>query len=169
MARKTYYRPYRRTYGSKAHWASNLRQGLLGQNGDVLCENAVQSQSVTPTPVILKCGNFKVQGDITVNVSNAGSVSVNVFLLYCPEGISTSMSGLEAAIQQHPEWIMGWTSVDTPASGTGVAAGNRWSISSRLKRNLNSGDRIVIYTQGTGTATFTFGGAYTATFFTRAN
>lgn len=167
MARKTYYRPYRCTYGPKAHWASNLKQGLLGSSGDVLVENATQFS--TPTPVIVKTGNFKVQGDITVNVTNAGSVNVNVFLMYIPEGISTTMTGLEPALQNHPEWIIGWTSIDTPIVSTGVAAGNKFSITSRLKRNLNSGDKIVIYTQGNGTATFTYGGAYTATFFTRAN
>lgn len=176
MARKNYYKPYKRTYAPRKRWASNLLQGDLGGSGPgdsvVLVSNS--SQTATPTPIIVKAGNFKIQGDVNVFNSSAGlSFPVcNMFLLYIPEGISGSNSDLNAAIQQHPEWIMGWTCVDMPFAGTTEgtttrAAGNKFSISNRLKRNLNSGDKIYLFAQyGSG---YSCNVHYTAQWFTCAN
>lgn len=167
MARRRFYRPFKRSYGSKKRWASNIKQGTLVNSGQVLVENSTGSS--TPTPVILKAGNFKIQGDVTIQ-SGPGTAVVHcdVFLIYAPEGISTSISDLHGSMLAHPEWVMGWTALDTPISSTGTVSGNKFSISSRLKRNLNSGDRIILFLDNRNTS-FNVQVDFTAQYFTCAN
>lgn len=147
MARRRYYRRYVRV-APKKRWASNILQGSLStSNFGVICENS--AGTATPTPVIVKCGNFKVQGDVMYNTQGGSSntlANLNFFLLFVPEGITPS----DALIGTHPEWIMGWKTIDVgvirSTSETAVAAAT-FSMSSRLKRNLNSGDKIVAILQ----------------------
>lgn len=164
MPRKSYYKPYKRTYGPKAHWASNIVQKDLSYPTvyQELCSNAVQAPNAPPTPIIIKAGNFKIKGDGTASASGA----VNVFIMYLPESWGTTETDLNSAVSSHPEWVMGWTTLNiSSAAGNDV---NAFSITSRLKRNLNSGDRIVLFVQPVGgNKSFTL--AFTAQFFTRAN
>ena len=147
MARRRYYRRYIRV-APKKKWASNILQGSLStSNFGVICENS--AGTATPTPVIVKCGNFKVQGDVMYNTTGGSSntlANLNFFLIFVPEGITPS----DALIGTHPEWIIGWKTIDVgvvrSTSETAVAAAT-FSFSSRLKRNLNSGDRIVAILQ----------------------
>lgn len=168
MARRRYFRRYVRV-APKKKWASNILYGTVTtSNYATVCENS--SQTSTPTPVIVKCGNFKVQGDCMYQVagsSNPRPVNMNFFLLFVPEGVTPG----DALIGAHPEWIIGWKKVDVGAI-TNVTetqtATSTFSLTTRLKRNLNSGDRIVAILQSGDSA---MGGqcVFTCQFWTCAN
>lgn len=170
MARRRYYRRSVRVVAAKKKWASNfINFGLTTgiKTTHTLVENS--SESATPTPVIVKCGNFKVQGDIGLNSTDSVSLAtyMTLYILFVPQGWADV--DIETIPQKHPEWIMGWTVVDMPISSPGKTAGNKFSITSRLKRNLNSGDKVVIYMSAvvTGGSTATIVG--NAQFFTCSN
>lgn len=158
MARRRYFRYYPRTRVAKKKWATNYKTIECSNNSsaiykyEVLCEN--KAQSGTPTPVILKAGNFKIQGDCSVSnpsPSTLGILYLRVFVLYVPEG--WALTNLGAIVTDHPEWIMAWSAVDLPVtSAAQTSGGNKFSLSSRLKRNLNSGDKIVFYIDPTVTS-----------------
>ena len=146
----------------KKKWASNMRSIYLTPIADpnapevafsdVLCANATEVDAggvVTPTPTIVKTGNFKVQCDCSVIITHPGVVQAMMYVLYIPEGVFTpnnpaaDYTTLGAIITRHPEWILSWRQFSSDAMDT---RGNleRVSFSSRLKRNLNSGDKVYV-------------------------
>lgn len=164
MPRRRYYRRYVRAAPRKK-WASNIIQGTVSTtNFGVICENSIGTS--TPTPVIVKCGNFKVQGDAQYAFAGGSSrpVNLNFFLIFVPEGITPS----DSLIGSHPEWVIGWRNIDVvgvkPNTESGVAAAS-FSFSTRLKRNLNSGDKIVAILQS-GDSSVSANCVFTAQFWT---
>ena len=154
MARRRWYRRYPRVVAAKKKWATNIVTNTLYTQGSTTSgktSNAVPlventPQSATPTPSILKCGNFKVQGDCMFG--DAGTtivippgIQVVLYVLYIPEGLS--LTSLDLIVERHPEWIMGWKVIDATAGSSALANSTTFSFSTRLKRNLNSGDRVV--------------------------
>ena len=132
---------YKKVYPRK-RWASNIKSDTtvipLPTNATsvfesiVLCQNSAQTS--TPTPVVLKFGRLKFKGDIRFSATNVAQfTSVNVYVVFVPQG-NTLNSTL---ISNHPEYVITWTncSLDT---------GSSFSLSSILKRNLNSGDSIQV-------------------------
>lgn len=65
--------------------------------------------------------------------------------MFVPQG--WGLTDLGSIVSEHPEWIMAWSVVDMPVvqANSTLTETNKFSMSSRLKRNLNSGDRIVFY------------------------
>lgn len=141
MAR--YYK-YRRTFVKKVYprkrWASCMKTGLLDitiQPGTLagvavadICKNAADGN--TPNPVIVKFGRFKMKGDLRYSASAARAVSsCMIYILYVPEGVVINQN----FVMQHPEYLLGWTCLSLESGGS-------FSLSSGLKRNLNSGDKI---------------------------
>lgn len=112
----------------------------------ILVENS--TQNTTPTPIILKVGNIKLQGDVVVANTTSTlvpSVSIVVMVFYLPEGLALDGSTAGTVANQHPEWILAWKMVDTGRiEQNGAISTPSFSVSSRLKRNLNSGDKICI-------------------------
>lgn len=110
---------------------------------DILVRNSAQAS--TPTPVVVKAGNFKIQGDCVLRVTGGvkDTSSVIVYIMYLPEVVVTSANPV-TTINDHPEWIMGWKLIDLNSSSTSPGNTNSFSFSSRLKRNLNSGDTIAL-------------------------
>lgn len=167
MARRRY---YRRSYrpALKKKWASNIIQDTVTtSNYKTLVQNS--SQTSQPTPVIVKCGNFKVQGDVYVQVTGSTPsrpIPLIFYILFVPEGVTPS----DSLVGNHPEWIMGWTAIDSGIifSASAENSGNKFSITTRLKRNLNSGDRIVALLQSRD-ASATAQAAYTCQYWTCAN
>lgn len=170
MARRRWYRRYPRVVAAKKKWATNIIQSSVTLSGVAeICKNSVQSASVSPTPVILKCGNFRVQGDVLFAVTDISSnrpINLNFFLIFCPEGVAANNS----LIGNHPEWIIGWKSIDVGIANTNQNAqgGTSFSLTTRLKRNLNSGDRIIGILQTTDTG-IAANCTFTAQFWTCAN
>lgn len=146
---------YRRRYRTivrapKKKWATNIYRFNQPATGTTtaqfaiipLVQNAAQSSS--PTPVIVKTGNFKIQGDVSSAVSAAGPVDISVYVMYMPEGVApTDAGGIQNLINAHPEWVMAWKFISgNSAVVAGLENHETYTFSSRLKRNLNSGDRI---------------------------
>lgn len=135
------------------------------------------TQTSTPTPVVLKAGNFKIQGDFAVTTVSGGlssSMAVLLYVLYLPEVVEGVITDYLDVISNHPEWIMCWKVLDTNlTSATNITiAGSAFSFSSRLKRNLNSGDQIVLVccvTNAGETPDFNLRLTYGAQFWTCAN
>ena len=144
MAR--YYK-YRRTYFKKVYprkrWASCMKTGLMDvtiKSGNVsgtasadISKNSVDIN--IPNPVIVKFGRFKMKGDLRYSASAVRAVSsCMVYVMYVPEGVTLDQN----FITQHPEYLLGWTCLSLESGGS-------FSLSSGLKRNLNSGDRITVF------------------------
>lgn len=136
-----YKRYYKRIYPKK-RWASNIKSDNLNMNLNttsttaettaVLCTNSVQTAN--PTPVILKFGRLKIKGDIRYSATNVAQfTSSTLYVVFVPQGNNLSLS----LISDHPEYIMGWTCIS-------LDSGSSFSLTSSLKRNLNSGDSIQI-------------------------
>lgn len=151
MARRYYRRSRTIVRAPRKKWASNMKIRYLTTDEPVsiLAENS--STNSTPTPIILKVGNFKVQGDVSLNMSTGHpgvlAPSVIVIVFYLPEGVSVSGTTAATVVSQHPEWIMAWKQLDLGVAvpnTSGYLAGGSFSVSSRLKRNLNSGDKVCI-------------------------
>lgn len=158
MPRKYYRRT--RVVRPKKKWASNLVlvNGTGSGNAYVseLCSNAAPNS--TPTPIILKAGNFKVRVDSQVTFGGSAVEwwpSLSFYVVYMPDGMSLgsnpSASDVLSYVTRHPEWILCSTVV---GSNTVTAAKfdlDTAVFSSRLKRNLNSGDKIMLLCSGTDT------------------
>lgn len=156
---RRYYRSRIRYVAPKKKWASNIVNGTVtlsiigsGVQGAIsgvfgqytLAEN--KTQSFAPTPTIIKTANFRVQGIITFDIepgSMATVTDLNCYIIYMPEGVSNVTRDV---INAHPEWIMGWTKINIISPpGPGNAYATKFSVTSKkLKRNLNSGDKIVL-------------------------
>lgn len=155
---RRYYRRRTVVVRPKKKWASNIvvRSFTVVTNGGQgsaipfvpLVSNSTQSTS--PTPVVLKCGNFKLNVDLrygTVGSSTqTGSYHLVAFVVFLPEGIApVNNTQMDALIKAHPEYIMAWKQLEAGAIGSAAAvAQDKVVFSSRLKRNLNSGDQVVL-------------------------
>lgn len=162
MARR-YYRRRTIVVKPKKKWASNIASSNLSLNinapqtptsadGAVLVGNSAQSSN--PTSTIIKAGNFKVQGDCYFTSTGSGLVQCVVYVMYVPQALPLATTAdYTNLIQSHPEWIMAWKLVDLNSTSNQI---NAFTFSSRLKRNLNSGDtiRLIAVSEGTGTANF---------------
>ena len=127
----------------KKRWASNIISANttvnvgVGQSGGnetySICTNSLQT--ATPTPVLVKFGRLKISGDVRFT-DNSYSLysSCILYAMFVPQG-STLSSDL---IQQHPEYLLGWTTIS-------MDSGSAFTLTSSLKRNLNSGDSIQLY------------------------
>ena len=102
-----------------------------------LIENPTQDNGVSTS--IVKVKNVKVQLS-TTGVTDASGLSIysmQVAILFAPEGFTPNIDMME----RHPEWIMAYKLLTIDASSTIPI---NFSISSRLARNLNSGDAIYL-------------------------
>lgn len=157
-----YRRRYTRTVvrAPKKKWSTNIHDIDVTTEGSTTVQGGVVPLAVnsilgaTPTPVIVKTGNFKIQGDVRVTAGAASQfTSVSLYVIYVPESYpASSAADLQVLISSHPEWIMGWKFLSSNKStGTSSEDGDTFTFSSRLKRNLNSGDRVILACIATGT------------------
>lgn len=108
---------------------------------------------------ILKVGRFKFRG--VLNVAAPNYCSVLAFIAYVPEGYSiNTTNGItienigQQLFYQHPEWVMAWTRKDYVSA----EQSNEISLTTRLKRNLNPGDSIIMCCMVINTSTGQSGG-----------
>lgn len=149
---RRYYTRYRpRAYGKRRKWSPTLGQGSLttaastnnsGFSVSVLCGNSSVQGTTTPVSTIIKVKNFKVVLDI-VSVTTAGVARNNFYaIMFVPQGFTVGVN----TPQEHPEWIMVWRTVDVGrGSDSSTPTSTNIQLSSRLTRNLNSGDQIVLF------------------------
>lgn len=179
---RRYYRRRTVVVRPKKKWASNISIKNFTINSEnpqpcvTLASNAVQSG--TPTPVIVKAGNFKVNADIVFTGSSSGTYNLPLQLMavviYVPESITIpNNTYLGSLVQTHPEYIMAWKQFDVDMySATNASQARQVVVSSRMKRNLNSGDSIVfgvLNTEATGTTLTNLHVAITVQYWTCAN
>lgn len=146
-----YRRRYTRTLVKpKKKWASNIismnDEAFSGYGfSKVLVLNKVQANA--PTPTVIKTGNFKVSLDIGIaTVSETRHVVLTAYIIYVPEGWpSTQPSDFGNLVNTHPEWIMATKVIGGSWSSTGSNNTDTLNMSTRLKRNLNSGDGVVFF------------------------
>lgn len=111
------------------------------------------TQSSTPTPGVLKVGNFRVTADAAYAVNPNTTVTAACYMVYVPERwLEPDYNQQQTALKlgeiptTHPEWILarGILQSETSSGGTGTMLLNSpsKSFSSRLKRNLQTGDSI---------------------------
>ena len=143
MSKKSY--GYRKNY-RKQKWASVITEingDLLAINGNSnngwvipLCSNAANT-TTAPTATIIKTGNFKVSFEVETGAGNYQAVTGRAFIVFIPQGINATVDWA----MLHPEYVMGWRSIQVGGSTSAV------TISSKLKRNLNSGDKVSLIVQ----------------------
>lgn len=171
MPRYVRYKRYYKKVYPKKRWASNIKvdaksitinpNASSGIASFILCQNS--TPSTTPTPTILRFARFRMKGDIRTVTPNASNVtSANAFVMFVPEGMVINSE----LLTKHPEYILGWTTLS-------MDSGNSFSLTSTLKRNLNSGDSIqILFTIDTVTApqsTIGFNVYYTCQFWTSSS
>lgn len=150
MPRRYYYRRSR-TAKPKRKWASHIKtwSGNSITTNPATVELVENSTMNAPTPTIIKTGNFKVSLDMyaTYNVAQTVNLGCNAYILFVPQGVSVSGT----LITNHPEWILAAKSIgSTYATDTTKVSLETLNMSSRMKRNLNSGDKVVLYLQMIG-------------------
>lgn len=158
-----YRRRYTKVVRPKKRWATNMYNFsgaiLYGSNNTIayskqLVENNTEGSS--PAPVMIKAGNFKAQFDTVLTVGASGDVSARAYIVYVPQGytIPTDASmflTISNIVGQHPEWILVWRQLDFGnANAAGSVDTSVVRMSSRLKRNLNTGDSIYFFLIGQG-------------------
>lgn len=160
MARRRYYR-VKKVYPKQKWLPVNNEVALASVDTLNLGAYVVTVQPITENPTrnttsgegnvtsatILKVGRFKLKGIISGPNTNNSQTSYIIGVAYIPEGYSVDQSiQVNATLgttffYRHPEWIICWTRMDFISN----SQGNEFSLSSRLKRNLNSGDQIVVF------------------------
>lgn len=105
----------------------------VGWQGLTVCENA-QNTTTAPTATVIKVGNMKISFECESSSNRAVAVSGTLFVMFCPQGLTPTAD----YPSQHPEYIMAWRAFNPAGAVSAV------TIQSRLKRNLNSGDKILI-------------------------
>lgn len=159
MARRRYYRS-RRVYPKQKWLPVNNELGMNGLEIVAASTFVTTTQPITEnssrnitdgggnvsSATIIKVGRFRIKGVLSVSSTGIG-VSYIIGIAYVPEGYSINQTASDIGnlgntfFYKHPEWIMCWTRLDY----TNASQGNEFSLSSRLKRNLNTGDQIVVF------------------------
>ena len=164
MARRRY-RRYRRKFGK---WSANIQRigpnsyNIPSQTRDIGLVTLVTNESYSDTRGnnILRVKNVEAtiefEYPMASGMSNSVVQSCTYYLLFVPEGYNVTV---DTPIQ-HPEWIMAYRFTGSP-SGENTQSGNNnyskpsYKIKSRLCRNLNTGDRVVLLIEATNISTST--------------
>lgn len=160
MARRRYYRS-RRVYPKQKWLPVNNELGMDGRDslpgaGYVITTLPITQNSSrniddgggnVSNATIIKIGRVRIKGVIMASTTTGIGMSYIIGIAYIPEGYAISQAPVgitslgTSFFYKHPEWIMCWTRMDYSNAGQG----NEFSLSSRLKRNLNTGDQIVVF------------------------
>lgn len=154
MARRRY-RRYRRRSG---RWAPNIvkvsstNTASPGEfsNDEDLAVNPIQVNTGVSQTFTVK--NLEISFTIEASESSAAITNleaITAYIMYVPQGMVVN-SGYYA---DHPEYIMAYKYIGSP-SGDPVVSGTRgqqyqpYKIRTRLSRKLQTGDKIILYIQG---------------------
>lgn len=120
--------------------STNSTQTLQSGQTEQIAANDLVSNSIetaTPAPTVIKFARVKITGTVstTVPTTSIGSLYyTKVFIMYCPQSYTYDSY---SKITAHPEYIIAHRDLTiNPTQRTS------FTITSRLKRNLNSGDKI---------------------------
>lgn len=152
-------RRYRRRNG---RWSPNIvkisstNNAISGEfyNYEDLAINPVQTQTgVSQTFTVKNIEiSFTIEGGGISSTSPANAIeSITAYVMYVPQGMSIT----SAYYAEHPEYIMAYKYLGSPSleyfpsSGTPVNQNYQpFKIRSRLSRKLQTGDKLILYIQG---------------------
>jgi hypothetical protein len=105
-------------------------------------------------------GYVETIGRFSIDCTLEGVSTLNniaIFIMYIPEGYSVNTTGSAdtSALNQHPEWIMAYKYLGSPTQSSSDQIGQGCQptrIRSKVRRNLMTGDRIVLLITGTNSA-----------------
>lgn len=159
MARRRYYR-VKRVYPKQKWLPVNNEVGMNGIESMTESAYLTTILPITENPsrniadgggnvssaTIIKVGRVRIKGVLLSNTTGIG-MSYIIGVAYVPEGYNISQTSApignlgDSFFYKHPEWIMCWTRIDY----SNASQQNEFSLSSILKRNLNTGDRIIVF------------------------
>lgn len=144
--------------GDEYHSESTQYGGSFAYVGTMVYNS---DDNALPTPVVLKCKNATIYGSLSIRNNQAAGDFNPLFLMsyicYVPEIVYTTIENLESAtdlfpfieklLDDHPEWIMSTKNINLQYFGeVSQRATCRWTQTSGiLKRNLKSGDRLMMF------------------------
>lgn len=162
---KRYTRGYtRRYYGRRKKWTpvflteqSNVPAAAVFGHA-TLAVNQANQGATAPVATNIKVKNFRVSVDVQAPGNTAGSPSVTFAIIFVPQSYTITAN----LMVEHPEWVMAWRTIDLQTTNT-------VQVSSRLARNLNSGDQVIFFFHRSIAASDITTLTYQVMFFTCAN
>lgn len=105
-------------------------------------------------------GYVETIGGFSIDCTLEGTSLLNnvaMFIMFIPEGytIASDVDLSQSVINQHPEWIMAYKYLGSPTESFDSTSGQGCQptrIRSRVRRNLMTGDRIVLVIAGKNSA-----------------
>lgn len=164
MAKKRV-RRYRR---AKGRWSANIKKlttQTITASGSSdfyastdLCQNPVQNESSVSQQYTVKNVELSFEFELQSGQTNYTEIEgIVCYIMYVPQGMTVDNN----YPNYHPEYIMAMRFLGSPnlETGTGAApqqAGrNPLRIKTRLARRLQTGDKIILYINGTNNTTTT--------------
>lgn len=157
MARRIFYRRYRRKLGK---WSPNIQR--ISQSGNApnnsvfsdfvtIAQNNTSTSSTTISQ-IFTVKNIEVSAQLEAGTPNAIE-NLEYYIMYVPQGYL-----LDANLPfAHPEWIMAYKYIGTPIAETNPlptqSNAQTPRVKTRLSRKLNTGDSIVFMITGRNATT----------------
>lgn len=169
MARRRYRRRRRRS----GRWAPNIVK--ISNNIDATAGEWYYAEELALNPIQQSSGvsqtftakNFEINftlenGNSFQDQSNQQIESVTAYIMYVPQGMNITSS----YYAEHPEYILAYKYLGSPhgllwyyfgegPTSTEIQQYQPYRIRSRLSRKLQTGDRIILYLQGSNQATTT--------------
>lgn len=154
MAKYNRYRKYsRRRFGK--HWSTRLTSINVTQQVSAsqtffifrtLATNPAQDDNTVSQRFTVKNVNVQVNIEATSSSYPEGIENLQHYILFIPQGYAL---GSDTPFE-HPEWIMAHRFIGTPQADTNPGYAPT-TISTRLARKLDTGDRIVYLLIGSNT------------------
>ena len=142
---------YRRRnyYRTKKPWSSNFSEGELSANlqpGSLatgtakLCENPAQTSSQVSQPFTVSRIQLNLQAFVATTFSDtiAAVERAQIGIFYVPQSYPLN----ENLFLTHPEWLMAYKYIGIPSNQKNGILIPSISITSKLKRTLQTGDAI---------------------------
>jgi hypothetical protein len=165
MARRRYRRSYRRRSG---RWAPNIVK--ISSTVNAPSGEFSNSEDLALNPIQLNTGvsqaftvkNFEISFTIEAETVTALNLieSITAYIMYVPQGMTVT-NGYYA---EHPEYIMAYKYLGQPTAARLNSFNEQqienqqyqpYRIRTRLSRKLQTGDRVILYIQGSNQSTTT--------------
>lgn len=150
MARRRY-RRYRRRSG---RWSANIQEvsNLVGAppgqfyTNETILLNPPQSPSLVTQTYTVK--NIEISFNIDNESNSSGSLqsieAISAYIMYVPQGMTVTID----YNLQHPEYIMAYKYLGSPAYDFNGQQYQPFKVRTRLARKLQSGDNVVLFLKG---------------------
>ena len=161
MAKKRVVKRYRR----KGRWSANIKklttQSITATGSSEfyastdLCQNPVQNESSVSQQYTVKNVELSFEFELMEGQTNySGIEGIVCYIMYVPQGMTVDNN----YPNYHPEYIMAMRFLGSPnievQQVTQFTPGrNPLRIKTRLARRLQTGDKIILYINGTNTTT----------------